>query len=238
MKRCFLILTSLLFCLSVLTPVFAQDEPRREKKTDRKIDRKTDRETERKEDRRDEVRGRGTPHSERATDRRIDRRTEREGERKEERRDEVRGMDLKDDAENQGNGEKEIKPKAGHDLYNENSQQRKASFDENMPQRRALYNENSSQRKELKTSLDTSGDGRISKDEIAGCKVMVQALYEENSAERQGLHNENKNERKNLISENSSQRKNLLNMFDFDKDGKISKEEMEEADSILDSMAE
>ncbi|MBN1782636.1 hypothetical protein JW948_15985 [bacterium] len=68
---------------------------------------------------------------------------------------------------------------------------------------------------------------------------MIQALYNENSAERQGLYNENKTERKALYSENSSQRKNLLlKTFDFDKDGKLSKEEMEEACSILDSMAQ
>jgi Ca2+-binding EF-hand superfamily protein len=52
------------------------------------------------------------------------------------------------------------------------------------------------------------------------------------------LYTENSSERKALFSENSVQRQSLLETFDFDEDGKISKEEMEEADTILDSMAE
>jgi Ca2+-binding EF-hand superfamily protein len=105
-----------------------------------------------------------------------------------------------------------------------------------MSRRHSLYDENSNQRKELKASLDLSSDGKLSKDEVSNSKALVQALYEENSADRQGLYKENSTERRALFSENSAQRESLLKTFDFDADGKISKEEMEEANSILDSM--
>lgn len=224
-----------------------------ERKTDRKIDRRVDREMDRKAQRRDEIRDPKLPGRERKTDRRIERRTEREGERKEERRDERRGSDRREvsaqegavERKQQGSVTEEGAPTessqkrgAARDLYKENRQQRKDLYQENKAQRHELYNENSVQRKELKTSLDTSGDGKLSKEEVVQGKDAIKSLYDENSAERQGLYQENKGERHNLYDENSQQRRDLLKSFDFDGDGKISQEEMKDADAVLDSMEE
>ncbi|MBN1782637.1 hypothetical protein JW948_15990 [bacterium] len=122
MKRHFLILTGILFCLSVVIPVYAQDAPGNENSTDRKIDRRTGRETDRKAARRDSLRGDGSDQSERETDRKINRRTNRQGERKADRRDDVRGSETSTSSENAA-GTTEAGGTAGSTLFNENSQQ-------------------------------------------------------------------------------------------------------------------
>lgn len=249
MKRKLLVLLSGICMMLAALPAYSQNNPSKEKKTDRRIERRTDRSVDRKNERRDAIRDPETAGGERRSDRKIDRRTERQGERKEERRDAIRGEDRKSGSNHENvPGEQIGEAQEGLDnatgegegraLFEENSQQRREMYQENMPQRHDLFDENSSQRRELKSALDSSGDGKISKEEVAEAKDMVRALYEENSAKRQELYEENKGERHTLYAENSQQRLSLLKTFDLDADDKISEQEMEDAFAVLDSMEE
>lgn len=76
------------------------------------------------------------------------------------------------------------------------------------------------------------------RDAVRGKDRIVNRDVSEQQAGGSQEGEEIKGEGKELYDENSQQRRDLLRTFDLDGDGRISREEMEEANAVLDSLSE